>query len=161
MFAVFLPVLCRTALEGGGTPQEKLQFGTALLEALTALAPSPMPDHLVAHFVLPPLNQVKGKRKYISILSGQFIFLSFPSPFPFLSFFLSFTFPFLFFFPCSFLFPFLSFFHFLSFIFLFFSYFPFHVFFFLSFIFSSFFFPFSGADARQPQIWKCAEDIDR
>lgn len=48
--------MCRVCVGGG--ERVSGQLGAAMLEAYAALTSCHLPDHVVAHFVLPPLNQV-------------------------------------------------------------------------------------------------------
>ena len=56
---MFLPRLCKAALEGKLQSQEQMLFGAALLDTFTTLTTSSLPDIVVAHFILPPLNQLQ------------------------------------------------------------------------------------------------------
>ncbi|KAK3865667.1 hypothetical protein Pcinc_028744 [Petrolisthes cinctipes] len=52
-----LPRMCRVCVSGGERVGGTL--GAAMLEAYVALTSCHLPDHVVAHFVLPPLNQLQ------------------------------------------------------------------------------------------------------
>ncbi|KAK4315518.1 hypothetical protein Pmani_013261 [Petrolisthes manimaculis] len=52
-----LPRMCRVCVSGGERVGGTL--GAAMLEAYAALTSCHLPDHVVAHFVLPPLNQLQ------------------------------------------------------------------------------------------------------
>ena len=57
-FPVLLPRMCRLAMDGRHSEEEWLVLGLCLLEAYSTLTCCQLPDHVIAHFVLPPLNQV-------------------------------------------------------------------------------------------------------
>ncbi|KAK8722523.1 hypothetical protein OTU49_012251, partial [Cherax quadricarinatus] len=54
-----LPQLCRLAMDGHHGEEEAAVLGGELLEAYSALTCCHLPDHVVAHFVLPPLMQLQ------------------------------------------------------------------------------------------------------
>ncbi|XP_071522706.1 RAB11-binding protein RELCH homolog [Panulirus ornatus] len=54
-----LPRLCRLAMDGKHSEEEAVILGVGLLEAYSALTCCHLADHVVAHFVLPPLTQLQ------------------------------------------------------------------------------------------------------
>ncbi|XP_066971984.1 RAB11-binding protein RELCH homolog isoform X1 [Macrobrachium rosenbergii] len=54
-----LPRMCRLAIDGRHSEEEWLVLGLCLLEAYSALTCCQLPDHVIAHFVVPPLNQLQ------------------------------------------------------------------------------------------------------
>nr|XP_045597864.1 RAB11-binding protein RELCH homolog [Procambarus clarkii] len=54
-----LPQLCRLAMDGRHSEDDTALLGAGLLEAYSALTCCHLPDHVVAHFVLPPLTQLQ------------------------------------------------------------------------------------------------------
>ncbi|XP_042232742.1 RAB11-binding protein RELCH homolog isoform X1 [Homarus americanus] len=54
-----LPRLCRLAMDGRHNEEEGAILGVGLLEAYSSLTCCHLPDHVVAHFVLPPLTQLQ------------------------------------------------------------------------------------------------------
>ena len=56
---MLLPRIRKAVLEGRSNPQDRMVFASTLLDTFTTLTTSSLPDHVVAHFILPPLNQLQ------------------------------------------------------------------------------------------------------
>lgn len=57
-FSVLLPRLCRVVMGGKRNEEDGIIFALEVLDVYSVLTCCQLPDHVIAHFVLPPLHQV-------------------------------------------------------------------------------------------------------